>query len=267
MNNTILYTYDFEEGGIADFIKFLIHTIRIVNCNSYNLCIDILHPIKKYIAINEKYIRKKLNFYKISHNDKNLSIVDIVERQNYVNVNSLCYYAYGLKNNINDIDFHNNFDYDINIYDYLTFNVDNFFSNYIVIHIRFGDSFLEKNKIDLPYIDKRNIKENYIEIIKNILDKNEKTLLITDNNLKKREIFNNFIEYKNLSYFDEEIVNISFKFDDDFINSIEYDKLLINTIIDFLYLINSKEIHAISYSGFSIISHYISKNKLIKYYD
>lgn len=106
------------------------------------------------------------------------------------------------------------------------------FKEYIVIHIRTGDSYLkeEKNKFTNGYIS------NLINNIKNHVNSENNYLLIADSNDVKKNIQNHFPNFKTLmkpiTHFGEGVV-------------LEEEKVK-NTLVDFYLLSHSKSI--ISYS-------------------
>lgn len=174
-----------------------------------------------------------------------------------------------------DLDFKtaNNISY--NIFDYMDFTDDIYKTlekiipkeNYIAIHARLGDKYLEikpsRETDTIPYCryDDRNINncnyENIIgEIIKNNPDK--KIYLFSDNNNFKEQLKNKF---NTLNILNNKIVNISCLYDIE-----DFDECMKNVIIEFLFIMKSYELHSLTYAGYSLISHLIGKNKFYKYW-
>jgi hypothetical protein len=232
----IVYQYNQNNGGIADFIKFFLHTLDVCETNNINnLYIDINHPIKQYININKKYIISKrliINFYNISNLDKNCNIKDLLKRNNLI-LKPIDFYSFNINFELhNDIDFNNNIHKKYNIYDYFNFTdliyerLNNYNYNYNCIHIRMGDKFLEiKPSSSYCKNDNRNINIDNILSIINKININDHLYLFSDNNEIKKIIIN---KYKNINTFYNDIINIS----NDYNNAINYNEALINVIFE-----------------------------------
>jgi hypothetical protein len=279
----IIYKYEINNGGLADFLKFFIHTINVAEDNNFEILIDINHPIKKYIIIKDDYSFK---LYTDQPNIKNYiplnnytckNIKDILStRQNFL-FNPTYFYCLNINFNLkNEIDFKNVVNPISNCVKYDLFKYMNFTDDiymdldqqmptkkYICIHARLGDKFLEVKPDEFysaPNDDRQLFNTNYTQtinsIINSISDPDILIYLFADNNNFKNQMKEKF---PILNIFNNQIINISCKYNND-----NYDQNLKNTIIEFLFLSRSSEIHVLSYSGFSYIAHYLGSNKIIK---
>ena len=236
------YVYDFTKGkgGIGDYLKFFM--IMLKEC--------MLNNIKIYHKINnleiEKYIKLKYNFLYITEDE-------ILKLENFIIKKPEDYYnncVYDGDLNLNEV-----FYFD----DIIKKNIKNIIpslpTNYISIHLRLGDKFLETDKDFICCIDDtRPFSEE--KLYKLIEDNNDKNILFfSDNNNERLKIKNKYKNiYKNIIITNSEICHTSL------FNST--NKQILDTITDFYILCNSELIYGASNSGFSIIA---SKFNNIKY--
>ena len=232
-----IFVYDFklDDGGIGDYIKFFMIILTY--------CID--NNIKIYHKINnieiEKYIKLKYDFLYITIDEiSKLDNITIKKPQQYYKT---CHYDY--KVNINEV-----FKFDIII----KMNVKNILpvsiTEYISIHLRLGDSFLETNNNDITWDDVRVFSEE--KLYKFIEDNYEKNIIFfCDNNKYKLKLKNKYnkIIITNSEIGHTAIVNTTVK-------------QTLDAITDFYILSNSQLIYAASFSGFSRMA---SKFKNVEY--
>lgn len=262
----IIFEYNFPMGGIADFIKFFICTLELMERYKTLIYINILHPIRNYMNIKSKYLlNEKDNFQPIDLSKfKNMKFDDIISSNRVIKIKPTDYHYYNinfdLSHGVNDPP---NKKY--NLDEYFSFNADLYpkiNEKYECIHIRMGDKFLEVKASYYQGNDTRNFKfDDSIKKIELILEKdNGNFFIIADNNEIKRKIQTIFPSINVFSYVD--IVNISeiYPADSNFNLAME------NVIKEFLFMVGATKIHALTYSGFSIVSSYIGGNELIKYY-
>lgn len=221
------FVYDFKlgDGGIGDYIKFFMIILTY--------CID--NNIKIYHKINnieiEKYIKFKYDFFNITQDEiSKLNNVSIKEPYEYYNndiyngniyLNEVFYFDNSIKLNVTNI-------------------APSLPTNYISIHLRLGDKFLET---DINFIHCKNdtrhfSKENIYKFIEDNSDKN--IIFFCDNNNEKINIKN---KYKNIIILNSQIGHTSLP------NTT--NKQILDTITEFYLLSNSQLIYAASYSGFS----------------
>lgn len=276
LSKNIVYQYKMESGGIADFIKFAINAINVAKKFKCNIYFDISHPIIKYLEIDNKYIFKgNINDYKQLRpfHKSGKKISELINLHNNIVMIPCDFYTEVKINYELDYDYRfnsPNISCGCNFFDYIKFTKTIYDllksvtpkEKYIAIHARLGDKFLE-TKPTSPYChnDTRTIDMNNLDaVIANIIKSNfnKKIYLLADNNGFKNEIKK---KYSDINIFNNEIINISCVY----ANS-DYELGLKNTILEFLFMANAIEIHGLSYSGFSIISHILGKNTYVRYF-
>ena len=224
-NNIFIYDFGLGNGGIGDYFKFFL--IILTECINNN--------IRFYQKINnieiEKYIKLKFDQFYITNNE-------IIKLKNATIKKPNDYYhndKYNGKLLLNEIFYFNDM-VKLNLYNILP-TIPN---NYISIHLRLGDKFLET---DIKFIVCPNNTRYYKEenLYKFIDDNSHKNIILfCDNNAKKLEIKN---KYNNIIITDAKIGHTSL------INTTS--KQMLDAITEFYLLSNSKLIYAASYSGFS----------------
>lgn len=234
-----IYDFKLGDGGIGDYLKFYMRIL--IKCMRNN--------IKFYHKINnieiEKYIKLKYDFLYISSEEisklKNVTI----EKP---------FHNYGNSNNKYDDNIHLNeiFYFD----DIVKTNVKNILSslpiNYISIHLRLGDKFLETDK---KYVlckdDTRYFSSE--KLYKFIEDNNDKNIIFfCDNNSEKLKVKN---KYNNIIISTSQIGHTSL--------SNTTNKQILDSITDFYILSNSQLIYSASYSGFSKMASKFNNIKFI----
>lgn len=232
-----IYDFKLGDGGIGDYLKF--YMIILIKCMREN--------IKFYHKINnieiEKYIKLKYDFLYISSE----------EISKLKNVTIETPYKYYSNSNYNgNIHLNEVFYFD----DIVKTNVKNILSslpiNYISIHLRLGDKFLETDK---KYILCNNDRRHFSEekLYKFIEDNNDKNIIFfCDNNTEKLKVKN---KYNNIIISTSQIGHTSL--------SNTTNKQILDSITDFYILSNSQLIYSASYSGFSIIASKFNNVKFI----
>ena len=226
-NKIIVYDFNVGDGGIGDCIKFFMFILN--ECIKKNIC---LYYKKNNIAI-EKYIKLKYDMYIETSPfiNQNINIKILKPCMMYstfntdysININEVFYFTDEVKINSNRL-----FPYE----------------NYISIHLRLGDKYLETNR---DYIvckeDIRPFSEEKIHnFIENNENENEKIFFCCDNHkykLQMKEKYNIIITNCNIGH-----TSLS--------NTTNEETL--DAITEFYILTNSKMIFAASESGFSLIA-------------
>jgi len=232
-----IYDFKLGEGGFGDYLKF--YMIILIKCMRNN--------IKLYHKINnieiEKYIKLKYDFLYISSDEiSKLKNVTIEKASHYYNNDK-----YDGSIHLNEI-----FYFD----DIVKTNVKNILPslpiNYISIHLRLGDKFLETDKKYIGCInDTRDFSEE--KLYKFIEDNNDKNIIFfCDNNSEKLKVKN---KYNNIIISTSQIGHTSL--------SNTTNKQILDSITDFYILSNSQLIYASSYSGFSIMAGKFNNIKVI----
>lgn len=253
LNKKIIYNFNIKYGGIGDLTKFYMYLLNI----------GIKKNIKIHYLVNntlvEKYLKLKYDKMYIHKDTLNnlIYIQDISQIENILpNKNYI----------VEPIIFYNVFSFDKIVYPLeevfyfmpkVIENIPDIFKNnnieYISIHLRLGDKYLETDKkyIGCPN-DTRVYDENKIfNFITQNSDKN--ILFLCDNNqykLKIKDKFNKII-ITNYDIGHTSLTNTT-------------DLQVLNTLSEFYLLSNSLSIFKASRSGFSIMA---SKFKNIPIYD
>ncbi len=232
-----IYNFTLGDGGIGDYLKF--YMIILKKCMSNN--------IKFYHKINnieiEKYIRLKYDFLYISSNEiLKLKNVTIERPQHYYSndkydgdilLNEIFYFDNIIKTNVKSL-------------------LPSSPINYISIHLRLGDKFLETDKKFVKCTNDTR-RFNLEKIYKFIEDNKDKNIIFfCDNNNYRLKIKN---KYENIITTTSQIAHTSL--------SNTTTKQIIDSITDFYILSNSQLIYASSYSGFSIMAGKFNNIKVI----
>ena len=233
------YVYDFKlgMGGIGDYVKFFM--IILTECIDKK--IRFYHKI--YNLEIEKYIKLKYDILNISN--------DEIKKLNNVIIRTPGHYYF--KNDIykGNICLNEVFYFD----DIIKLNVENIApslpSNYVSIHLRLGDKFLETDK---KYVLVKNDTRKYsVEKIHKFIEDNSDNniVFLCDNNSEKKNLKK---KYKDIIIPNSQIGHTSL--------SNTTNKQILDTITEFYILSNSQLIYGASYSGFSIMA---SKFTNVKY--
>jgi hypothetical protein len=224
----MVYDFVLGDGGIGDCIKFFMFILE--SCIKNNIR---LYYKKNNIEI-EKYIKLKY--------DKMYITEDIIENLDNISiVKTYLYYPtvnYDFSINIKDVFYFTN-EIKLNCNNLIPSNI----NNYISIHLRLGDKYLETDKNFVYCVnDERVFTEE--KIFKFIEDNyNENIFFCCDNNsykIKIKEKYNNII-ITNCNIGHTSLSNTT-------------SKQILDTLTEFYILSNSNLIFCGSYSGFSIVA-------------
>lgn len=227
---SVVYNFEIGNGGIADCIKYFMYTLKLCIINNQRLYykknnIEIENHIKliyDFMYINDELL-EKLDNYTIVRPQMYYYLYDDVY-EHISDINNVFYFSNEIIENSKVI-----FPPNIN--------------NYISIHLRLGDKFLEIPKEHVHCIeDERKFSEEklYETIGKNI---NESIFFCCDNQTFKNKLKE---KYNNINITTGQIGHTSF--------SITSKKEILDTLTEFYLLTKSKQIYAASMSGFSIIA-------------
>ena len=236
-DKSIVYDFKLGDGGIGDYFKFFMIILT--------KCID--NNTKIYQKINnieiEKYIKLKYDFLYITEDEiSKLKNVSVKRAFHYYNedtyngnicLNEIFYFDNIVKTNVK------------NIISFLP-------SNYISIHLRLGDKFLETDKkFVLVKNDSRGFSQE--KICKVIEDNNSRNIFFfCDNHNQKLKMKN---KYKNIIISKSHIGHTSL--------SNTTNKQILDAVTDFYILSNSELIYGASRSGFSKIASKFNNVKFI----
>lgn len=255
-NKTIVYDFKLNNGGIGDLIKFFIFTLEL--CIKYKIKLYILENnyilrIKKYLKLkyDKMYLIENINFKQIT----------IEELKNLNNLNNIFIYK------ITPYDLYEIFNFDeikLKIDDIFEFTneiiinkqkllLENINNNYISIHLRLGDKFLEtdKNYVSCKEDTRLYSEENLFSCIENNYNKN--IIFFCDNNKYKLYLKE---KYQKVIITNCNIGHTSF--------TNTTDEQILDTITEFYIMTNSEKIYIASVSGFSIIASKFKNIPLIK---
>jgi hypothetical protein len=231
-NKAIIYNFNFDCGGLGDCIKlfmFLVNKYMKTNTRVY---------YKRNNIVIEKYI--KLKYDKMYINEESIKLLDCDDIQitlHSLTLNSPDYHTY-FNINISDVFY---FTDEVKLNSKYLMSPD--ITNYISIHLRIGDRFLETDKKYIHSMHDVRIfsEEKIFKIIEENYDKN--IFFCADNNsykLKVKERYNNiFITTCDIGH--SALSNTT-------------EKQILDSITEFYILTNSKMIYSGSVSGFSLMA-------------
>jgi hypothetical protein len=192
---TKIIVYDFKQGdgGIGDCIKFFMHTLHL--CMKYN--------IKLYYLINNNLLEK---FLTLKHDKMYINQLNILDSFmcNTHNVENINANVYNIVTPCLFYNIYNDNNITMAINEVFTFTEEvklnghrlngNNVSNYISIHLRLGDKYLETDKsyIFLPNDTRSFFEERIYKVIEDNYNRN--IIFFCDNNtfkLKLKNIYNN----------------------------------------------------------------------------
>jgi hypothetical protein len=254
-NKIIVFSFSRGQGGIGDLLKFFMYTLIVCIKNKFKFYFLIeppeIYPIHKYITLKDKY--KHMILLKLSEsaitNSKNIDIFD--------------------EYSINFKDFQEGIFYKISpdsmyhvsdLFDKITIKASELFEfsqdiklnsqiynklDYISIHLRLGDKYLETNPRFVMIKDDTRIynEENLYKFISEANKKSKNIIFFCDNKsykLKLKEKYNFIIVT------DYEIGHTGLS------NTTE--KQILDSVTEFYILSNSTKIYKASHSGFSIMA-------------
>ena len=249
--HNIVYDFQLGDGGIGDCLGKFMYALCFSMKNNYRLYYKINNiPIEKYIKL--KYQKMYIKHEEINNycNVDNIdSIINIDSSIKYIIIKPQLFYHIEYKFFIINIEEVFEFSNEIKI------NKNNLFpeniNNYISIHLRLGDKYLETEQSFIQCLwDERVFDENNLfNFIEENYDKN--IIFFCDNNsykLKLKNKYNNII-ITNCNIGHTSLFNTN-------------DKQVMDTITEFYIMIDSNIIYSASPSGFPYMASKF-KNKLI----
>lgn len=249
-DKNIVYDFSIGHGGIADCIKFFIYTLESCIKNNYKL-----YYKQNNIEI-EKYIKLKYNKLYITNSQlQKLDNYTLINTHNIINLFLTSQKRTDSKSYTSYFDFNHKIEDLFEFSDEIKLNRDKLIppsiQDYISIHVRLGDKFLETdNNFILCKWDQRYYSNTRIyKFIEDNLNKN--IFLCSDNNKYKKELK---LRYKNLIIANSDIGHTG--------QHNTSQKQVLDSITEFYILTNSKLIFSGSGSGFSYIA---SKFKMIQH--
>jgi hypothetical protein len=239
----VVYHFRLGCGGIGDFIKFFMYTLT--------WCIK--YKYKCYYLINNNLVIEK--YIKLKHKQMYIDWKDIQNFRN-IGVSDFPHLSDDIYNMIEPLGlfsaYEDNF-IDMNIQDVFEFSnevlknshnlLDTNMTNYMSIHLRLGDKYLETDKEFIRCkADERKYNENNLfNCIETNKDKN--IIFFCDNNsykLKIKKLYDHII-----------ICNCDIGHTDLYNTT---DKQILDTLTELYLLTNSEKIYYASVSGFSFVA-------------
>jgi hypothetical protein len=236
-DKTVVYNFELGNGGIGDYIKFFMFVLE--DCMKNN---KKLYCKKNNIEI-EKYIKLKYDMY-IENLDNNYEVVapymyySIIDTNFKLKINEVFYFTDEIIENSKRL-----FQQDQ--------NDQNDQDQYVSIHLRLGDKYLET---DPKYVMVKDDTRNYSEEkIYEMIEKETRPFFCCDNQNYKLKIKN---RYPNIIITNCKIGHTSL--------SNTTNEQIIDAITEFYKLTNSQIIYSASNSGFSEIASKFNNIPLIK---
>jgi hypothetical protein len=243
LDKIIIYDFKLGSGGIGDCIKYFMYT----------LCLCIKYNIKLYYLKNNILLE---NFLKLKY-DKMYISIDNIKNSCNITENDIPNISSDIHNIVLPFIYYNSF-----LYKYITIPIEEIFyfnddvkinsniflskdiNNYISIHLRMGDKYLETDKEYVLCIDDERLfnEDKLFNFIENNIYNNN-IIFFCDNYNYKIKIKN---KYNNIIILDYEIGHTS-------LSNTTYKQTL-DTITEFYIMTNSNKIFCVTESGFSIIS-------------
>lgn len=238
LTKKLIYHFEYGMGGIGDYFKFFIYTLRYCMNNNIKLYLSIDHDLDRYVRLkyDKMYINRNnlnyitLNKYKDLENidDKNIYLVYPflfydVQKEVYENA---------IISKLEDL-FYFTDDIIINLPK----------EKYISMHLRLGDKYLETDKNFIVCKDDERFY-NELKLNKFIEDNKDKNIyFFCDNYTFKKNIKH---KYSYINIIDVKIGHTS-------LLNITKDEIK-NSIIEFYILSKSEKIYWVSWSGFSLMA-------------
>jgi hypothetical protein len=238
----IVYNFILGRGGIGDCVKYFMYALILCIKYEYRLYYKINNlPIEKYIKL--KYPKMYIKTEDISNvRDVGENDFPYITEEDFNFVHPLVFFS-NYRDKWIDINIQDVFEFSAevlqNSHNLLKENI----TNYISIHLRMGDKFLEcdKNYIRCP-TDARHYLENRIfNCIEQNKDKN--IIFFCDNNSYKLKIKS---KYNNVFITDCDIGHTN--------HFNTTDKQTLDTITDIFLMAHSEKIYYASSSGFSAVA-------------
>jgi len=239
----IVYHFDLTDGGIGDCITFFMYLLDFCIKQKYKLYYQKNNiPIEKYLKLNYTQMYIDRNQIYNAHFISDIQELSNSKHAEYYIVKHYVFYKieniYSNINNIREV-FSFSEEVKLNKNNILSENI----SNYISIHLRLGDKFLETDKSTILCLDdERKYDEN--KIIQYIqANYNETILFFCDNQVYKLKIKQMFPK---ILVTNGQIGHTSY------VNTT--DKQTLDTITEFYIMTESNKMIAASISGFSRVA-------------
>lgn len=243
LSKWVVYSFEIGDGGIGDFMKFF--AIFLELCIMHNIKLYLLlnnHPIHKYLKL--KHSKMYINPENIQGYLTNISDIESIESYLYyiVKPQYLYTYNYSINSNITEfikIPLNAIFEFTDEVKD----GCENF-KNYISIHLRLGDAYLELNKENITcHGDTRKYNEELL--IKCIEEnKNNSDIIFFCDNKKYKETIKSKYDFIKITNY--EIGHTG-------LNNTPHEHILY-AVRELYLLTKSYHIYIVSDSGFPLVA-------------
>jgi hypothetical protein len=259
-NNSIIYVYNIGEGGLADIIKYLFQYYYISLLLKKELYIIFNHPSKYLFNFKKiKILKDSIDLHKIKKlSDYSGNAIDILKSHNIIQVKNMDFYNKKLLwNDLPNIKIicqyfgkiSNVIDFTDYIYKKLKLILPK--DNYISIHCRLGDKYLNDKELNIQNKKFINILNNISKIIEQ--HKYTDIYIFSDNKHFKKIVTDKFYNIKSLN---NNIIHFGLK--NHKISNTEYINGIENTILEFLFLSYSYKIYRLLPSGYSEVASFFN---------
>lgn len=238
-NKILVYKFNNISGGLGDLTKFFMYLLYICIKEKYKLYyLNTNNPINKYLKVNNKLYIESKELVNTKNIVNEFDIYNLIPNIYYIVEPFVLYSSFSydfLTINFNNIFY---FDYEILVNSKKIISDENY--NYISIHLRLGDTYLETDSKFIPcYGEKRNYNED--NIYKFIENNDNNIIFMCENSDYRNKIKKLFKKIKITDF------NIGHT---GLINTTNIQ--IKDTITEYYILTNSSHIYAASISGFSI---------------
>ena len=257
----LVYIYLFENGGLADFIKFARTVMNFCWDNKIRFYIYIHHPIAKYIVFKQPEInflatrsredamRQLESSYRQIH--KLNTTTDITSSDKMFLIPSACHDEVFPSIMPLGISFLSMMDFSSEIYQRISVPP----SSYVAVHLRCGDLHMEcATGYAGPTTDSRKWDENRLhKLLEELHQQGKKILFFSDTRKYKKQLAT---KYPFLEMTDTKIGHIGLQY--------VKDEDIANTLVEFATIIRAETIYAASYSGFTEIASQIGGRPIVR---
>lgn len=239
-NKSWIYLFEYENGGMGDYLKFYLCALDFSWRNKRKLYLSVHHPLNQFISLkDDRFYANNIDHLPKVHS---LADCDLNSETCYI-LTVFCFYFHDdLQKIINKWKWKEIFRFSDIIVEKGN-EIIGEYKNYISVHIRLGDKYIETDDSHKACHDE--VRPFNQTALYNFLENNqsESIFLFCDNNSFKMEIKAKFPFIRITNY---PIGHTSYK------NSSE--EIIKNCVIDFYILCHSSKIVCSSSSGFSFMA-------------
>ena len=255
-----VYVYQFETGGLADFIKFAIKVINFCYVKRIKFYVFINHPLAEFIHFHHQFMNFTGRFPNPHYEIQSYSRTRLIQDNLITLSPKMIITPFGCHSEDwpvalpAGIRFQDIMDFKPMIYA----SVPALPPNYVAVHLRLGDLHMECAKgFTGPTTDSRKWNESQLcSLLEELHSQGKEIVFLSDNRNYKKRLMN---KYPWLHMTEMKIGHIGLQY-------VSSDDIL-NTILEFVIIMKSSHIYAASYSGFNEIASMISGTPITKLYN